>query len=200
MLASLGQSASAHSTRRRRRGSIHHSRTGLQRPRHRPARLSDGKTQTDAIFSAKSPIWMPFVSSISSDITDADNLDTDPTVFDPMVADARARSRRRPRWQANGDPLPLSGICAWPGDFRRCARPLRTKEEAYQKAHAAAETDLLGDRGPNWRYVQGRRGAIDLNVRSTLNDAETPPSAARRARRGSRRCDVPCNERARPRR
>ena len=29
------------------------------------------------------------------------------------------------------------------------------------------------------RYVQGRRGAIDLNVRSTLNDAETALSTAR---------------------
>ena len=62
--------------------------------------------------------------------------------------------------------------------------PLRTKEEAYEKARKAAEAQIsLADSAVSQaeRYVQGRRGAIDLELRSTLNNAETALSTARRS-------------------
>ena len=48
--------------------------------------------------------------------------------------------------------------------------PLRTKEEAYEKAYTAAEAQIsLAESAvaQAQRYVQGRRGAIDLELRST---------------------------------
>jgi len=59
--------------------------------------------------------------------------------------------------------------------------PLRTKEEAYEKARAAAEAQIsLAESAVSQaqRYVQGRRGAIDLELRSTLNNAEAALSPA----------------------
>ena len=148
------------------------------------------KHQTDAIFSAKSDLdairdrLVAAISSISSDITDVDNLDTDPTVFDPMVADARAAIKEAQAALANnGDPLAaLEHLRMAEATLDAALEPLRTKEEAYQKAYAAAEAQIsLADSAvaQAQRYVQGRRGAIDLNVRSTLNDAETALSSAR---------------------
>ena len=132
--------------------------------------LTMAKHQTDAIFSAKSDL-------------DA-ILDTDPTVFDPMVADARAAIKEAQAALANnGDPLAaLEHLRMAEATLDAALEPLRTKEEAYQKAHAAAEAQIsLADSAvaQAQRYVQGRRGAIDLNVRSTLNDAETALSSAR---------------------
>ena len=152
--------------------------------------LTMAKHQTDAIFSAKSDLdairdrLVAAISSISSDITDVDNLDTDPTVFDPMVADARAAIKEAQAALANnGDPLAaLEHLRMAEATLDAALEPLRTKEEAYQKAYAAAEAQIsLADSAvaQAQRYVQGRRGAIDLNVRSTLNDAETALSSAR---------------------
>ena len=152
--------------------------------------LTMAKHQTDAIFSAKSDLdairdrLVAAISSISSDITDVDNLDTDPTVFDPMVADARAAIKEAQAALANnGDPLAaLEHLRMAEATLDAALEPLRTKEEAYQKAYAAAEAQIsLADSAvaQAQRYVQGRRGAIDLNVRSTLNDAETALSTAR---------------------
>jgi len=62
--------------------------------------------------------------------------------------------------------------------------PLRTKEEAYEKARTAAEAQIsLAESAvaQAQRYVQGRRGAIDLELRSTLNNAESALSPARRS-------------------
>ena len=64
--------------------------------------------------------------------------------------------------------------------------PLRTKEEAYEKARTAAEAQIsLAESAVSQaqRYVQGRRGAIDLELRSTLNNAETALSTAQRSPR-----------------
>ena len=154
--------------------------------------LTMANHQTDAIFSAKSDLdairdrLVAAISSISSDITDVNELNTDPTVFNPLVADAHAAIAEAQAALANtGDPLAaLEHLRMSEATLDAALEPLRTKEEAYEKARKAAEAQIsLADSAVSQaeRYVQGRRGAIDLELRSTLSNAETALSTARRS-------------------
>ena len=154
--------------------------------------LTMANHQTDAIFSAKSDLdairdrLVAAISSISSDITDVNELNTDPAVFNPLVADAHAAIAEAQAALANtGDPLAaLEHLRMSEATLDAALEPLRTKEEAYEKARKAAEAQIsLAESAVSQaqRYVQGRRGAIDLELRSTLNNAETALSAARRS-------------------
>ena len=154
--------------------------------------LTMANHQTDAIFSAKSDLdairdrLVSAISSISSDITDVNELNTDPAVFNPLVADAHAAIAEAQAALANtGDPLAaLEHLRMSEATLDAALEPLRTKEEAYEKARTAAEAQIsLAESAvaQAQRYVQGRRGAIDLELRSTLNNAETALSTARRS-------------------
>jgi len=154
--------------------------------------LTMANHQTDAIFSAKSDLdairdrLVTAISSISSDITDVNELNTDPAVFNPMVADAHAAIAEAQAALANtGDPLAaLEHLRMSEATLDAALEPLRTKEEAYEKARKAAEAQIsLAESAVSQaqRYVQGRRGAIDLELRSTLNNAETALSTAQRS-------------------
>ena len=154
--------------------------------------LTMANHQTDAIFSAKSDLdairdrLVAAISSISSDITDVNELNTDPAVFNPMVADAHAAIAEAQAALANtGDPLAaLEHLRMSEATLDAALEPLRTKEEAYEKARTGAEAQIsLAESAvaQAQRYVQGRRGAIDLELRSTLNNAETALSTARRS-------------------
>lgn len=154
--------------------------------------LTMANHQTDAIFSAKSDLdairdrLVAAISSISSDITDVNELNTDPAVFNPMVADAHAAIAEAQAALANtGDPLAaLEHLRMSEATLDAALEPLRTKEEAYEKARTAAEAQIsLAESAvaQAQRYVQGRRGAIDLELRSTLNNAETALSTAQRS-------------------
>lgn len=154
--------------------------------------LTMANHQTDAIFSAKSDLdairdrLVSAISSISSDITDVNELNTDPAVFNPLVADAHAAIAEAQAALANtGDPLAaLEHLRMSEATLDAALEPLRTKEEAHEKARTAAEAQIsLAESAVSQaeRYVQGRRGAIDLDLRSTLNNAETALSTARRS-------------------
>ena len=154
--------------------------------------LTMANHQTDAIFSAKSDLdairdrLVAAISSISSDITDVNELNTDPAVFNPLVADAHAAiAEAQAALANNGDPLAaLEHLRMSEATLDAALEPLRTKEEAYEKARTAAEAQIsLAESAVSQaeRYVQGRRGAIDLELRSTLNNAETALSTARRS-------------------
>ncbi|EFF79900.1 hypothetical protein [Schaalia odontolytica] len=154
--------------------------------------LTMANHQTDAIFSAKSDLdairdrLVAAISSISSDITDVNELHTDPAVFNPMVADAHAAIAEAQAALANtGDPLAaLEHLRMSEATLDAALEPLRTKEEAYEKARTAAEAQIsLAESAVTQaqRYVQGRRGAIGLDLRSTLNNAETALSTAQRS-------------------
>lgn len=154
--------------------------------------LTMANHQTDAIFSAKSDLdairdrLVAAINSISADITDVNELNTDPAVFNPMVADAHAAIAEAQAALANtGDPLAaLEHLRMSEATLDAALEPLRTKEEAYEKARAAAEAQIsLAESAVTQaqRYVQGRRGAIDLELRSTLNNAETALSTAQRS-------------------
>ena len=154
--------------------------------------LTMANHQTDAIFSAKSDLdairdrLVAAISSISSDITDVNELHTDPAVFNPMVADAHAAIAEAQAALANtGDPLAaLEHLRMSEATLDAALEPLRTKEEAYEKARTAAEAQIsLAESAvaQAQRYVQGRRGAIDLELRSTLNNAESALSTAQRS-------------------
>ena len=154
--------------------------------------LTMANHQTDAIFSAKDDLdairdrLVAAINSISADITDVSKLDTDPTVFNPMVTDAHAAiAEAQAALANNGDPLAaLEHLRMSEATLDAALEPLRTKEEAYEKARTAAEAQIsLAESAVSQaqRYVQGRRGAIDLELRSTLNNAETALSTARRS-------------------
>ena len=154
--------------------------------------LTMANHQTDAIFSAKSDLdairdrLVAAISSISSDITDVNELNTDPAVFNPLVADAHAAiAEAQAALANNGDPLAaLEHLRMSEATLDAALEPLRTKEEAYEKARTAAEAQIsLAESAVSQaqRYVQGRRGAIDLELRSTLNNAETALSTAQRS-------------------
>ena len=154
--------------------------------------LTMANHQTDAIFSAKSDLdairdrLVAAISSISSDITDVNELNTDPAVFNPLVADAHAAiAEAQAALANNGDPLAArEHLRMSEATLDAALEPLRTKEEAYEKARTAAEAQIsLAESAvaQAQRYVQGRRGAIDLELRSTLNNAESALSTARRS-------------------
>lgn len=154
--------------------------------------LAMANHQTDAIFSAKSDLDAirdrlgAAIGSISSDISDVERLDTDPATFDPMVADARAAiAEAQAALANNGDPLAaLEHLRAAEATLDAALAPLRSEEETYNRARSSAQAQLsLAESAVAQaeRYVQGRRGAIDLQVRSTLNDAEQALRTAREA-------------------
>ncbi|MBS4874371.1 MAG: TPM domain-containing protein, partial [Actinomyces sp.] len=112
--------------------------------------LTMANHQTDAIFSAKSDLdairdrLVSAISSISSDITDVNELNTDPAVFNPLVADAHAAIAEAQAALANtGDPLAaLEHLRMSEATLDAALEPLRTQEEAYEKARTAAEAQI----------------------------------------------------------
>ena len=154
--------------------------------------LMMAKHQTDAIFSAKSDLDAirdrlgAAIGSISADLADVTSLRAEPTVFDPLVADARAAiAEGQAALMNNGDPLAaLEHLRTSEADIDAALAPLRSQRENAEKARANAQAQIslaetAFERAE--RYVQGRRGAIDLSVRSTLHDSEQSLKAARAA-------------------
>ena len=150
------------------------------------------KHQTDAIFSAKSDLDAirdrlgAAIGSISADLADVTSLRAEPTVFDPLVADARAAiAEGQAALMNNGDPLAaLEHLRTSEANIDAALAPLRSQRENAEKARANAQAQIslaetAFERAE--RYVQGRRGAIDLSVRSTLHDSEQSLKAARAA-------------------
>ena len=154
--------------------------------------LMMAKHQTDAIFSAKSDLDAirdrlgAAIGSISADLADVTSLKAEPTVFDPLVADARAAiAEGQAALMNNGDPLAaLEHLRTSEANIDAALAPLRSQRENAEKARANAQAQIslaetAFERAE--RYVQGRRGAIDLSVRSTLHDSEQSLKAARAA-------------------
>lgn len=154
--------------------------------------LMMAKHQTDAIFSAKSDLdairdrLSAAIGSISADLADVTSLKAEPTVFDPLVADARAAiAEGQAALMDNGDPLAaLEHLRTSEANIDAALAPLRSQRENAEKARANAQAQIslaetAFERAE--RYVQGRRGAIDLSVRSTLHDSEQSLKAARAA-------------------
>ena len=159
-------------------------------PAHRALMMA--KHQTDAIFSAKSDLDAirdrlgAAIGSISADLADVTSLRAEPAVFDPLVADARAAiAEGQAALMNNGDPLAaLEHLRASEANIDAALAPLRSQRENAEKARANAQAQIslaetAFERAE--RYVQGRRGAIDLSVRSTLHDSEQSLKAARAA-------------------
>lgn len=148
--------------------------------------------QTSAIFSAKSDLDAirdrlgAAIGSLSSDITDVGSLKADPAIFDPLVTDARAAiSEGQAALLNNGDPLAaLEHLRSAETTIDAALAPLRSKRDNDQRAQATARSQVsLAESAVlrAQRYIQGRRGAMDLTVRSTLHDSEQSLKAAREA-------------------
>ena len=154
--------------------------------------LMMAKHQTDAIFSAKSDLDAirdrlgAAIGSISADLADVTSLRAEPAVFDPLVADARAAiAEGQAALMNNGDPLAaLEHLRTSEANIDAALAPLRSQRENAEKARANAQAQISLAETAFERaecYVQGRRGAIDLSVRSTLHDSEQSLKAARAA-------------------
>ena len=154
--------------------------------------LMMAKHQTDAIFSAKSDLDAirdrlgAAIGSISADLADVTSLRAEPAVFDPLVADARAAiAEGQAALMNNGDPLAaLEHLRTSEANIDAALAPLRSQRENAEKARTNAQAQIslaetAFERAE--RYVQGRRGAIDLSVRSMLHDSEQSLKAARAA-------------------
>ena len=154
--------------------------------------LMMAKHQTDAIFSAKSDLdaihdrLAAAIGSISSDVTDVAELNATPAVFTPLVADANAAiAEGQAALLNNGDPLAaLEHLRNAEANLDSALAPLRSKRDNEEKARATARSQIslaesAVDRAQ--RYVQGRRGAMDFTVRSTLHDSEAALRESREA-------------------
>mgnify|MGYP000987622274 CR=1 FL=1 len=148
--------------------------------------------QMDAVFAAKTDLsaiedtLTRAIASITSDLSDVTRLGADQAAFAPLVADARKAVDDAQRARSGtGDPLgALEALRTAEATLDAALEPLRSEEEAEKRRRTSAseriaEAEALLEQAD--RYVQGRRGAIDLGTRSQLSQAHSALSQARAA-------------------
>lgn len=148
--------------------------------------------QMDAIFAAKNDLsaiedtLTRAIASITSDLSDVTRLGADQVAFAPLVADAHtAVDKAQSARSGIGDPLiALEELRTAEATLDAALEPLRSEEDAEKRRRTSAsqriaEAETLLEQAD--RYVQGRRGAIDLDTRSQLSQAHSALSEARAA-------------------
>ena len=148
--------------------------------------------QMDAIFAAKNDLsaiedtLTRAIASITSDLSDVTRLGADQVAFAPLVADAHtAVDKAQSARSGIGDPLiALEELRTAEATLDAALEPLRSEEDAEKRRRTSAsqriaEAETLLEQAD--RYVQGRRGAIDLDTRSQLAQAHSALSEARAA-------------------
>ena len=148
--------------------------------------------QMDAIFAAKNDLsaiedtLTRAIASITSDLSDVTRLGADQVAFAPLIADAHtAVDKAQSARSGIGDPLiALEELRTAEATLDAALEPLRSEEEAEKRRRTSAseriaEAEALLEQAD--RYVQGRRGAIDLGTRSQLSQAHSALSQARAA-------------------
>lgn len=148
--------------------------------------------QMDAIFAAKNDLsaiedtLTRAIASITSDLSDVTRLGADQVAFAPLVADAHtAVDKAQSARSGIGDPLiALEELRTAEATLDAALEPLRSEEDAEKRRRTSAseriaEAETLLEQAD--RYVQGRRGAIDLDTRSQLSQAHSALAQARAA-------------------
>ena len=148
--------------------------------------------QMDAVFAAKTDLsaiedtLTRAIASITSDLSDVTRLGADQVAFAPLIADAHtAVDKAQSARSGIGDPLiALEELRTAEATLDAALEPLRSEEEAEKRRRTSAseriaEAEALLEQAD--RYVQGRRGAIDLGTRSQLSQAHSALSQARAA-------------------
>ncbi|QPK81028.1 TPM domain-containing protein [Schaalia sp. ZJ405] len=146
--------------------------------------------QMDAVLEAKDDLEKAqerlgrAIASITSDMSDVTRLGGDPQAFAPLVEDARAAVEQGRRARAGtADPLAaLEQLRLAEGALDAALEPMRSDEENRNKLMEETK-EYIADASQRLAHaqahVQGRRGAVPLEVRSMLARAEASLESAR---------------------
>lgn len=139
--------------------------------------------QTEAIMSAKhdlaaaNEVLTKAIASITSDLSDVTILKADSAAFAPLVAEAqKAVAKAQSARAGSGDPLAaLENLRLAESQLDAALEPLRSQADARERKVQAARNAVSDAQAQYARansYIQGRRGVIPLDVRSTLAEAK----------------------------
>lgn len=139
--------------------------------------------QTEAIMSAKhdlaaaNEVLTKAIASITSDLSDVTTLKADSAAFAPLVAEAqKAVAKAQSARAGSGDPLAaLENLRLAESQLDAALEPLRSQADARERRVQAARNAVSDAQAQYARadsYIQGRRGVIPLDVRSTLAEAK----------------------------
>lgn len=139
--------------------------------------------QTEAIMSAKhdlaaaNEVLTKAIASITSDLSDVTTLKADSAAFTPLVAEAqKAVAEAQSARAGSGDPLAaLENLRLAESQLDAALEPLRSQADARERKVEAARNAVSDAQAQYARansYIQGRRGVIPLDVRSTLAEAK----------------------------
>lgn len=139
--------------------------------------------QTEAIMSAKhdlaaaNEVLTKAIASITSDLSDVTTLKADSVAFAPLVAEAqKAVAEAQSARAGSGDPLAaLENLRLAESQLDAALEPLRSQADARERKVQAARNAVSDAQAQYARansYIQGRRGVIPLDVRSTLAEAK----------------------------
>lgn len=139
--------------------------------------------QTEAIMSAKhdlaaaNEVLTKAIASITSDLSDVTTLKADSAAFAPLVAEAqKAVAKAQSARAGSGDPLAaLENLRLAESQLDAALEPLRSQADARERKVQAARNAVSDAQAQYARansYIQGRRGVIPLDIRSTLAEAK----------------------------
>lgn len=139
--------------------------------------------QTEAIMSAKhdlaaaNEVLTKAIASITSDLSDVTTLKADSAAFAPLVAEAqKAVAEAQSARAGSGDPLAaLENLRLAESQLDAALEPLRSQADARERKVEVARNAVSDAQAQYARansYIQGRRGVIPLDVRSTLAEAK----------------------------
>lgn len=139
--------------------------------------------QTEAIMSAKhdlaaaNEVLTKAIASITSDLSDVTTLKADSAAFAPLVAEAqKAVAKAQSARAGSGDPLAaLENLRLAESQLDAALEPLRSQADARERKVQVARNAVSDAQAQYARansYIQGRRGIIPLDVRSTLAEAK----------------------------
>lgn len=139
--------------------------------------------QTEAIMSAKhdlaaaNEVLTKAIASITSDLSDVTTLKADSAAFAPLVAEAqKAVAKAQSARAGSGDPLAaLENLRLAESQLDAALEPLRSQADARERKVQVARNAVSDAQAQYARansYIQGRRGVIPLDVRSTLAEAK----------------------------
>lgn len=139
--------------------------------------------QTEAIMSAKhdlaaaNEVLTKAIASITSDLSDVTTLKADSAAFAPLVAEAqKAVAKAQSARAGSGDPLAaLENLRLAESQLDAALEPLRSQADARERKVQVARNAVSDAQAQYARansYIQGRRGVIPLDIRSTLAEAK----------------------------
>ena len=139
--------------------------------------------QTEAIMSAKhdlaaaNEVLTKAIASITSDLSDVTTLKADSAAFAPLVAEAqKAVAEAQSARAGSADPLAaLENLRLAESQLDAALEPLRSQADARERKVQAARNAVSDAQAQYARansYIQGRRGVIPLDIRSTLAEAK----------------------------